>query len=507
MKISNWIETWADHSPDKIAIRYNDDEISYSEFARRVSICARMLKHTLRVGRGDRIAYLDKNNPELFYFLFACARLGVILIPLNWRLAALEHLYELQHAGASALIVNPEFSATITAVQSAALPCRCILNENASIPQCMRLEALLDSSDGDDDNPAVNLDNPLLIVYTSGTMGRPKGATLRQSALFWNAINSQAMHGMTSADHILTSLPLFHVGGLNIQTTPAFHCGATVTVHRAFDPTRVLQEIQQSHPTLTVLVPAQMSALLELPNWQSADLSSLRSLTTGSTIVPQRLIKAWRERLVPVLQVYGLTETCPIATYQTVENMGENYATIGKQALHCHIRVVDDHCIDVATGSSGELLVRGPNVMEGYWGDSQATQAAFDDDWFHTGDVGYCDKDGFFYIADRKRDVIFSGGENIYPAELESILHEHPDIKEAAVVERKDEKWGEVPVAIISLKSGKALTKAQVLALFEGRIGRYKYPKDVVFTCALPRNAMGKVQKQKLREMLAGALA
>ncbi len=502
MNISSWIEAWADHSPERIAIRYNGEEITYSDFAARILDCARMLKHSLGVGRGDRVAYLDHNNPNFFYLLFACARLGAILLPLNWRLAAAEHVYVLQNAGAGVLIVDPLFKETIAAIQNIAPQCQCVLSTESDLENGLLLSDLMNSSEGDDSNPSVSLDNPLLIVYTAGTTGRPKGAVLSQNALFWNAINSQAMHDMRSSDHVLTTLPLFHVGGLNIQTTPAFHCGATVTLHRTFNPERVLEEIDTSRPTLCVLVPAQLAAILGQAAWPSVDLSCLRSLTTGSTIVPQALIKAWRDRQIPVLQVYGLTETCPIATYQTVANMGDNYSTIGKAALHCDVRIVDEHGRDAADGVSGEILVRGPNVMDGYWGNVEATRATFDNGWFHSGDIGTRDANGFFYVVDRKRDVILSGGENIYPAELEAILQEHPDIKESTVVGRADDKWGEVPVVVLVLKPGSRLSQEQVLALFHDRIGTYKYPKDVVFVDALPRNAMGKIQKHTIRDTI-----
>jgi len=500
MEISNWIEKWADHTPDQVAIRYRGDDISYSGFAARVSNCARALKQTLGIGRGDRVAFLDNNHPNFFYLLFACARLGALLVPLNWRLAAAEHLYVLRNAGASILIADPMFRDTFRTVQNGAPQCRCIVSGPSDMDDCWSLSDLMNCSDGDDSNPSVSLDSPLLIVYTAGTTGRPKGAILSQKALFWNAINSQVMHGMSCTDHVLTVLPLFHVGGLNIQTTPAFHCGATVTLHRTFDPGRVLREIQDSRPTLCVLVPAQLLALIEQPAWPSVDLSCLRALTTGSTIVPQGLIKAWRDRQVPVLQVYGSTETCPIATYQTVATLGDNYASVGKPAMHCEIRIVDAHGDDAEHEVRGEILVRGANVMDGYWGDIDATRAAFKDDWFRTGDIGYRDAGGFYYIVDRQSDVIHSGGENIYPAELECILHEHPDIKEAAVVERADHKWGEVPVVVLSLVPGSLLSKEAVLALFQDRIGKYKHPKDVIFVDALPRNAMGKVQKHTIRE-------
>jgi fatty-acyl-CoA synthase len=300
-------------------------------------------------------------------------------------------------------------------------------------------------------------------------------------------------------------LPMFHVGGLNIQTLPALHAGAKVTLHRRFEATATLLAIARDKPTLAVLVPAQLTAMLEHPLWRDTDLSSLRAITTGSSIVPTPLIEAVHARGVPVIQVYGSTETAPIAIYQTRSDAFVSVGSCGRPSPLCDIRVVDRDGRDVGRGERGEILVRGPNVMTGYWRNAAATGAALVEGWFHTGDIGHVDARGCYYIDERKNDVIISGGENIYPAEIEAILLGDPRIAEAAVVARPDPRWGEVPVAVIVPRAGMSLTADAVAALFRDRLARFKQPRDVVFAASLPKNALGKVLRRELRRVVAPA--
>ena len=501
MDLSSWIERGADFTPAKPALRFEGLIVSYSALDQRIRALAAGLKSTLGIGRGDRLAWLGTNTPDMVAALFACARLGAMFVPLNWRLAPPEHAYILDHCGAKALIADSGLAASAGVTALAGRFARIAAGGAAS--GWRDLDDVIGSGGGDDRNPHADGQTPLLLVYTSGTTGRPKGAVLTQDALLWNAINSSHMHDLTSADRVLTTAPLFHVGGLNIQTLPALHAGATVTLHRRFDPGGFLATVASERPTLTVLVPAQMLALLDHPSWPGADLSSLRLITTGSTIVPTALIRRFQARGLTVVQVYGATETAPIAIYQRAAD-AEKVGNTGKPALHCAVRLVDSQGRDVAAGERGEIWVRGGNVMTEYWNDAEATRAAFTDGWYRTGDLGHRDADGYYTIDDRARDVIISGGENIYPAELENILAESADIAEAAVVGRDHPRWGEVPVAVIVAKAGAVgLTRDKLLALFEGRIARFKHPKDVVFVSALPRNVMGKVQKFALAAMIA----
>jgi fatty-acyl-CoA synthase len=501
MDLSDLIERNAAFTPDKIAIRFEGATLTYRQFADRIEACARALKSRLGVGRGDRAAILCANHPDYLVLLYACARLGAMLVPINWRLAVPEQIFILSDASVKALFVEEAF-APVIAPLAQALPEAHVVGIEFAPPGKQDFDMLLSAGTGDDRNPHVDALSPLLIVYTSGTTGRPKGAVLRQEALIWNAAMSQHMHGMTSDDHILTVLPFFHVGGLNIQTTPALQLGATVTLHRRFSPEATLSAFATERPTHTVLVPTTIQATLQHPDWDKTDFSSLRAISTGSVTVPPHLIEAIARRGVPVLQVYGSTETCPLAVYTRLGGDLSRDTSTGLPGLHCEARIVDDQGEDVPHGVAGEVVVRGPNVFFEYWGNTKATREALRDGWYHTGDIGTRDADGYFFIHDRKKNVIISGGENIYPAEVERVLGEHPDVAECAVIGRPDKKWQEVPVAYVVRRAGCSLDADMLIAHARANLARFKVPHEIVFTETLPRNAMGKVQHFLLKEQM-----
>ena len=324
--------------------------------------------------------------------------------------------------------------------------------------------------DGRSDN--VDTTCPLLIVYTSGTTGHPKGAVLRQDALVANAAMSQHMHDMTAQDHVLTVLPLFHVGGLNIQTTPALQLGATVTLHARFAPEATLDAIERDRPTLTVLVPATIQAMIEHPRWNGTKLDSLRAVSTGSTQVPQRLVDAFTSRGTPVLQVYGSTETSPVAVYTRLSGDWRRPGSTGLPGLLCEARVVDDDGREVprqARPARWSCAV--PTCSANTGATRKATAETLRDGWYYSGDIGVRDADGHFFIHDRKKNLIISGGENIYPAEVERVLGQHPAVADAAVIGRADDKWQEVPVAYIVPRPGATAGPGRDRALLPGPAG------------------------------------
>jgi fatty-acyl-CoA synthase len=272
-----------------------------------------------------------------------------------------------------------------------------------------------------------------------------------------------------------------------------------VTLHAKFDPAATLETLERARITLTVLVPAQLTAMMELPRWKDADLSSLRVITTGSTIVSDAFVRKASERGVPVIQVYGSTETCPIAAYVRTADALRKAGSAGVPALHCEVKVVGDDEAELPAGRDGEILVRGPSVAAGYWNAPEESARTFVDGWYRSGDLGHFDADGHLYVVARKKDMIISGGENIYPAEVENVLLDCPAIQEACVVGRPETRWGEAVVAAVELKPGFGMSEADVLALFQGRIARYKHPREVRFLERLPRSALGKVQKEAVR--------
>lgn len=407
--------------------------------------------------------------------LLAAARLGAILVPLNWRLAAAEHAAILRDCTPRVLYSDAAFAAQ---ARSLGVP-------------------IGDWSDKGEARPAGRDEDDLLIVYTSGTTGIPKGAVLQQRALLWNGYNAIHAHDLRQDDHVLSALPLFHVGGLNNQTLPALLAGARVTLHERFDAGAWLRDVAALRPTLSLLVPATLAAVIAHPQWRATDLSSLRLLNTGSMVVPGSLIEAFHARGVPVGQIYGATETAPIALVLLREDALRKTGSAGKSALHCEVKLVD-----------GEIWVRGPNVMRGYWNDGPSTAAALTGDgWFRTGDLARTDDEGYYWILGRSRELIISGGENIYPAELENVLADCPLIAESAVIGIADAKWGEAACAIVVPAQGAHLDEAGVLALFQDRLARFKHPRRVVFADSLPKNALGKVQKHELRKLLPSSPA
>jgi fatty-acyl-CoA synthase len=492
MNLSDLIDRNAAFTPDRLALRFERFDLSYAAFAARIAAVARGLQLECGVRRGDRVALLATNHPDYLVLLFACARLGAMLVPLNWRLAMPELAFVLSDATPTALLAGAEFAETMAAL-GAQFPHITTLALESGVA------ALADCADGDGRSPQVDWDTPLLIVYTSGTTGRPKGAVLTHAALQANAVMSHHMHAMTSADHVLTVLPFFHVGGLNIQTTPALLCGAGVTVHARFAPDATLAALARERPSLTVLVPATIQAVIAHPGFASADLSCLRAVATGSQIVPQHLVDALEARGVPVLQVYGATETCPVAVYTRLGGDRFRPGSTGLPGLLCEARVVDEAGEAAPAGVAGEVEVRGPNVLREYWGNAAATAEALHDGWYRTGDIGTRDADGYFVIHDRKKNVIVSGGENIYPAEIERVLGTHPAVAEAAVIGRPDPRWQEVPVAYVLLRDGAAADETVLRTFLLGELARFKVPRDFVFVDALPRTALGKVQHYLLR--------
>jgi fatty-acyl-CoA synthase len=324
---------------------------------------------------------------------------------------------------------------------------------------------------------------------------------LRQEALLWNGVMSQHMHALTSDDHVLTVLPFFHVGGLNIQTTPALQHGATVTIHSRFAPETTLLAFERDRPTLTVLVPATIQAITEHPDWAKINLSSLRAISTGSTIVPQHLIDRFVARGVPVLQVYGSTETCPIAVYTRLGGDLSREGSTGLPGLCCDVSILDEAGCELPHGVAGEIAVRGLNVFHEYWGNERATRDALRDGWYRTGDIGRRDADGYFWVQDRKKNVIISGGENIYPAEVERVLMEHPEVVECGVIGRTDPRWDEIPIAYVIRRSGAQLAADDLKVHVQSQLARFKVPREIVFVDDLPRTALGKVQHFILKQL------
>lgn len=501
MDLSHWIERNARFAPTQTAIRFSSQDISYAMLAHRIDRAAAALADA-GVREGDVVAYLGLNHPIIVELLFACARLGALVAPLNWRLAPPEIRRMLDDCRPRILIAESAFINGPNAIDVPAGTCR-ILVEPSGLSECSCWESFTANAPDDTHCPCRGEPgSPLVLCYTSGTAGVPKGVVLDQDALLTNALNCAHMHDLTSRDRILTTTPMFHVGGFNILTLPALHAGATVVIHARFDPQATLDTIEQEQITLVVLVPAQLTAMLDLPTWNPAKLRSLRMITTGSTIVSEQFARKINAFGIPLAQVYGSTETGPAAAYQRAGDAMLRPGSAGAPALHCEVQIVDAAETPVATGEDGEILVRGCNVMRGYWNRPELTASALRDGWYHTGDVGHLDQDGFLYVVTRKRDMIISGGENVYPEEVESVLLEMVEIKEVCIFGKPDHRLGEQVTAAIVLREGTVLSASAISVHLTGRLARYKHPRTVHFVTCLPRTSLGKVVRGEVRRSI-----
>ena len=416
------------------------------------------------VARGHVVAWLGHNSWDMIATLVACQRLGAVLLPLNWRLAAAELGAITRHAQAAHLLGTPE-------LESLALE---VLRQGP-------LHA----------GPAEGMQpGDLLLVYTSGTMGQPKGALHTAAGMQANAVAAIAAQHLTARDRVLSVLPLFHVGGLCIQTLPALVVGAKVSLLPRFEPGAWFDAVEQWKPTTTLLVPAVMKALIDHPRWASANLSSLAYVNSGSQIVPRALIDAFHARGVPVAQVYGSTETGPVSVVLKPEEALDHPGMVGRPALGVHLRLAED----------GEILLKAPNLLRCYHRSSEPT---FDDQgWFHTGDLALQHADGLLEVVGRSKELIISGGENIHPAEIEQLAQAWPGVAECAVVGLPDERWGEVPVLAVVAHQGAELDTQALLARLATQLARFKLPRQVRVVDALPKTALGKVQRMALVRQL-----
>ena len=496
--------------PDALALSWRDPagpvaegawaRLTYAELAERVNTIAAQLVPNLQPG--DRVAWLGLNHPAQLALLFALARLGAVLVPLNHRLSHTEWCAVLNDCTPT-LLVHDETLATAATDLAQRLDQRLKLwpEQALGVESGHKPAAIHPTQDPQPEPQALN--TPLLLVYTSGTTGHPKGAVHTQGNLLANMAIAAQVQGMTAADTVLTVLPLFHVGGLGIQTLPALSVGAQVLLFSRFDAAATLACIQHERPTLTLQVPATLQALTSHPQWADTDIASLRAVWAGSSLLPPEPLRAFMARGVPVCNVYGSTETGPFSIALPPACASSHVGSCGWPAPGVDVVLCDAQGLPVAAGVVGELWVRAPNVVRHYWPD----RAALDSEgFFHTGDLAQQAADGSYTVVGRAKDMIISGGENIYPAEIENLLGQHPSVADCAVLGQADARWGETVVAVVVLREGTPTSAdwAQALQQFlDGRLARYKWPRRWLRVDALPKTALGKVQKAALQALLA----
>jgi len=488
-------------TPGKVALIQAGRSRTYAELAENTTRRAHGLA-ARGVSRGDRVAFLGQNSVELVETMFATAKLGAVFIPLNTRLAPPETAYILTDSGASLLIWAPGFEHVVSAPELARLPLDLVPADRVgrgapSARQPERPEPI----DEPIDEP-IGHDDLFMIQYTSGTTGRPKGVMLTHGNIIWNVYNLLVDVDVRSDEVALVTAPLFHTAALNQVLFPTLLKGGTALIEARFDPDRAIGLIEEYGVTLLFGVTSMYLALTQSPRWPQAGLGTLRSALSGGAPLPVTLLQTYLDRGLMIVQGYGLTETSPGATMLRAADGVRKIGSAGTACFFTDVRVVTPDLEDVAAGERGEVLVQGPNVTPGYWQQPAVSQAAFAGDrWLHTGDLAQVDDEGYLYIVDRLKDVIISGGENVYPAEVEQALYAHPAVAECAVIGVPDATWGEAGRAIVVRHDGQQVTEAELIAHLDGRLAQYKIPKSVVFVAQLPHTASGKLVKRDLRRL------
>lgn len=489
--------------PDKTALVFGDRAFTYRDFADRTDRIAEVL-HVRDIAPGDRVAYLGENSPEYLLTLFACAQIGAVFVPINTRLAPPEITHVLTDSGARALVYDVEFAERVAQGVEAAGIAHVIPTQDG-LPGFPGLPELMARPSGGRVAATVRADDPAAIIYTSGTTGKPKGAVLSHRNLTYVALNAAIDVDISRSEIALLISPLFHVAALGMGALPIILMGGTIVLEKGFEAGRALELIAQKGITMLSGVPTTFQLMADHPAWDSTDLSSLRRLTCGGSAVPTRILNAFEERGLSFSQGYGMTETSPGATTLAAEFTRSKQGSVGVPHFFTNVRVTNEAGEVVPRGTIGEIEVQGPNVFLGYHNLPDKTQEAFrPGGWFRSGDMGYLDEDGFLFIADRLKDMIISGGENIYPAEVENLIADIDGVTGVAVIGVPDEKWGEVPWAIVSLREGAELTSEEVVERLTGQIARYKIPKVTRVVDAFPRTASGKIRKADLRARFAG---
>ncbi|MFC1825052.1 long-chain fatty acid--CoA ligase [Thermodesulfobacteriota bacterium] len=495
MNIAGWIRQRASLDPGAPAITDGELALDNGGFYHRM-LSASVFLRSLGIKTGDRVAVLLYNSSLFLELFFGCAHLGAICVPLNYRLVGAELDYMIENSGSSLLISDPDFEESL---KSVGLDKASILEPDRKTG---KLYTTLDESEVADKarwrETEVGAETPLMILYTSGTTGRPKGATLSHGNILWNAI--MHIHEGLLRERALLNAPLFHVGGINAIATQVLHGNGSLVIQRTFDPHEALELMEKEKITCMFGAPAMLDMMSRDPLFATTDFSNLRYLMVGSAPIPLKLIEKYHNKGIKIRQGYGLTEASPAACLLHDEYAMVKPGSCGREFFHLEIRIVDDAGRELPRGDVGELTIRGPNVMLGYWRDPKATEETLRDGWLRTGDLARKDEEGFIYIVDRKKDLIISGGENIYPAEIEMILAQHKDVVEVAVIGVLDEKWGEVPKAYIIPEVDRKPEPPELIAFCSSRMAKYKIPKTFEFVEDLPRTGVGKVNKKVLRQ-------
>ena len=487
----DWLKRWAMYSPERIALKSGETgrAWTYRDLYTRALATAEHLQARFNVRRGDRVAVMAQNELEYVSLFFATQRLGAILVPINFRFTVSEVQHIVTDAKPVLLIAHTEY-----------WPVAQQFRDQLAVWNFDGPESLMSlEPTGTADVPFVgDFEDPCMILYTSGTTGFPKGALISHRMVFWNSINTGLRLNLTQNEVVLSFLPLFHTGGWNVLTTPCLHRGATVVLLKKFDADLILRLCESEKVSVLFGVPTTMDFLRRSPHFASTDLRSIRYAICGGEPMPLELIGVWEDRGIPVRQGYGLTEFGPNVFSLNEEHSRTKMGSIGFPNFYIEARVVDDQGREVPANEVGELILRGPMAMSGYWANPKATADVLRDGWLHTGDLVKRDADGFFYVVGRKKEMFISGGENVYPAEVEKVLRQHPAVREVAVIGVKHERWGEAGKAFVALESSEVVNADGLREHCLKHLAKFKVPHEFVFMNELPKTDSGKIAKKLL---------
>ncbi len=475
---------------------------TYAQLNERANRAANFLREKFNVQKGDRVSILAHNSIAYVDLLFGLGKIGAIFAPLNWRLTSRELTYIINDCQPKLLIIGPEFISVYEEMRGQIRVEKTISLEGAKISSAESYEESLEqASMSEPKRIDINGDDAYCILYTSGTTGRPKGAILPHRQILWNAINTIISWGLSEKDISPILTPMFHSGGLFVFLVPLFYAGGRIVQARNFDPDASLQLIVDEKCTVILGVPTLFQVWMNSPQFAKTDFSHVHFFISGGAPCPPSLIEAWNKaKGVNMRQGYGLTEVGVNCFSMTDEDAMRKRGSVDKPIFHSEMRLVNEHGGDVDTGKTGELIIKGPHVCAGYWNNEAATRQSLKDGWFHTGDMARMDEEGYFYIAGRFKDMIISGGENVYAAEVEAVFREHEAVADAALIGQPDEKWGEVGLIIVARKPNQKVSMEELLSFCQGRLAKYKIPKHVEFVESLPYSPYGKVIKAELRE-------
>ena len=496
-------------TPDREALLFTDSgqRFSYAELNERSNRAANFLRDTCGIQEGDRVSILAHNGAPYLDLFYGAAKIGAILAPLNWRLVAAELTYIINDCAPKVLICGPDFVEILAEMRPHINVGQFVSLDGAEIAGTIPYEAGLVLADAREPKrpSTLNGETPHCILYTSGTTGQPKGAIIPQRQVLWNILNTVVSWGLTESDVSPVFTPMFHAGGLFAFLTPLLYLGGRIVLSKGFDPENTLDIILAEKCTVILGVPTIFQMWLEAPNFHELNFSHVHYFISGGAPCPPSLMEKWRKaKNIIFRQGYGLTEVGPNCFSMTDEDSEPKTGSVGRPIFHSDMRLIDEHGCDVAAGQTGELLIKGPHVCAGYWNNPEATAKSLVDGWFYTGDTARMDEDGFYTIVGRAKDMIISGGENVYAAEVEAVFLEHTAVTGAALIGKPDEKWGEVGLMIVQTEKDQIIPADELIAFCHQRLARYKAPKEVIFVDELPYSPYGKVQKNKLREKYLG---